>query len=896
MSNDTAFPTVEFSDDETFINSDSETTSKKKKTRKLGPFEKFGLEQNILNGVKRLGYRLPTPVQRKTIPLALEGHDVVAMARTGSGKTAAFLLPVINRLKAHSSVAGARAVILSPTRELASQTLRFARSLCKFTTLRVCLVVGGEGIEAQWAALSQNPDIIIATPGRLAHHLNELSEFTLGLVECVVFDEADRMFELGFAEQLRDILEGVPEGRQMLLFSATLPKALVEFARAGLSEPKLIRLDTDTKVSENLRLAFFICRKDEKEAALLLLLKHVIPAGQPSIVFASTRHHVEYLVQLLAKAGISCVHIFGSMDSQHRKTNLEQFRRHKKTGINVMVVTDVAARGIDIPLLDNTINYDFPGRPKIFIHRVGRVARQGRVGTAFSLVCKDEMPYMVDLHLFLGHKLIGELDDYDGDSGNSIGNSTGLRGAAAQAAVPAYDLKTMTPEMVHIGRMPQNLVNNEVEWVQRTVKESDELQMQKRSSENAYKLYVQTRPDCSGTSVRRAKALPVENIHPLLHQLTSEAERTIHNFRAQISKFRPHMTVFEVDAMKKGQAAPDFIKNKRNAHGAKIGSERERQRLRLEGSSVNSSIVESSSGDSGNDNGSKSENAANCERSGIISVTSKKNVGTNLIVTKPVERKRKMSKAERKRLNKSKSTSSSLSSPSSSSSSLDMLSSMTASQFSKHQQADQIGENQSGLSMANFKNRHGKYKDTNNYLSMVPSDKATEEGYAVAQKSRYGSLEDAMLDLNSDSHEGLLKDNRKRTTYWDRKKKKYIQIGIDEIDKITGKRKKQNDGHGSKKKKKTLQMQYNKWADKTKRSISRVGALEEGGASQDIEVAADWRNGYRSAHKKTSDGIVKAYIGKKTYFIFSNYDYYPTVYFLNIYQGDIFLTFFNIFS
>ena len=503
-----AFPTVEFSGDEDSDNDATTSTTKKTKKRKLGAFEKLGIEQNVLHGIKRLGYRLPTPVQRKTIPVALEGHDIVAMARTGSGKTAAFLIPVINRLKVHSSTAGARAVILSPTRELASQTLRFTRGLCKFTTLRVCLVVGGEGIEAQWAALSQNPDIIIATPGRLAHHLNELSEFSLGLVECVVFDEADRMFELGFAEQLRDILVGVPEGRQMLLFSATLPKALVEFARAGLREPKLIRLDTDTKVSENLRLAFFVCRKEEKAAALLTLLKHVIPSGQPSIVFAATRHHVEFLTQLLTKAGVKCVHIFGAMDSQHRKTNLEAFRRHQKTGVNVMVVTDVAARGIDIPLLDNTINYDFPGRAKIFIHRVGRVARQGRVGTAFSLVCTDEMPYMVDLHLFLGHKLVGELDDYDGENGHSIGSGGGgggLRGAAAQAAVAPYDLKTMTPDMVHVGRMPQNLLNEEVEWVLRSISESDDIAMQKRSSDNAYKLYVQTRPDCSSTSVRRAK-------------------------------------------------------------------------------------------------------------------------------------------------------------------------------------------------------------------------------------------------------------------------------------------------------------------------------------------------------------------------------------------------------
>ena len=480
-----SFPTVEFSDDEDVDN--AEPKKKTKKQRKLGPFEKLGLEHNILAGVKRLGYRLPTPVQRKTIPVALEGHDIVAMARTGSGKTAAFLLPMLNRLKEHSTRAGARAIVLSPTRELAAQTFNFARQLCKTTSLRVCLVVGGDGIEAQWAALSANPDLIVATPGRLAHHLNELSEFSLSMVECVVFDEADRLFEMGFAEQLRDILEGIPDSRQMLLFSATLPKALVEFARAGLNEPKLIRLDTDTKVSENLRLAFFVTRKEEKAAALLALLKHVIPSGQPTIIFASTRHHVEFLVQLLIKSGLKAVHIYGSMDSLHRKNNLDSFRHHKKTGVNVMVVTDVAARGIDIPLLDNTINYDFPGRPKVFVHRVGRVARQGRVGTAFSLVSNEELPYMIDLHLFLGHKLVGELEEYDEEG---VPVNTGPRGAAAQALIKKYSLNEMTPEMVHCGRLPQNILDMEIEWVNKQINESEDISLQKRSSENAYKLYV----------------------------------------------------------------------------------------------------------------------------------------------------------------------------------------------------------------------------------------------------------------------------------------------------------------------------------------------------------------------------------------------------------------------
>ena len=834
-----AFPTVEFSDDETEVSEDT-SKKKKKKTRKLGAFEKFGIEQNILNGISRLGYRLPTPVQRKTIPVCLEGHDVVAMARTGSGKTAAFLIPVINRLKHHTSTAGARAIILSPTRELASQTVRFARGLCKFTTLRVCLVVGGDGIEAQWAALAGNPDIIVATPGRLAHHLNELSEFSLGMVECVVFDEADRLFEMGFAEQLNDILSGIPEGRQMLLFSATLPKALVEFARAGLREPKLIRLDTDTKVSENLRLAFFIVRKNEKAAALLSLLKHVIPAGQPTIVFAATRHHVEFIVQLLRKANIKAVHIYGAMDSMHRKENLERFRTHKKTGINIMVVTDVAARGIDIPLLDNTINYDFPGKPKIFIHRVGRVARQGRVGTAFSLVSNDELAYMVDLHLFLGHKLIGELEEYDKideDGGGAalrrMTGSSGPRGAAAQALIPSYTLKQMTPEMVHHGRIPQNLINTEVEWVIKQLTESEDLSMQKRSSENAYKLYIQTRPDCNSSSIRRGKALPISTIHPLLQSLITEDEQTIHNVRDQIRNFRPNMTVFEVDAMKKGNAAPEFMRNKRNKHGATIGSIREQKRIRESGgydgvvggedsvttitsSATATTTITSSSFSTAStaSTASTSSSSSSSSSSTIPSSSSSSNQIANagrIVAPKQVVRKRKMSKAERKRLAKLGNTNEE---------------STTTSQTNGFGSGFDYDEE-----VQHPKNKGPKktsYKDKANYLSMVPEDADTEAGYAVSMKGKYGgNLEDAVLDLNPDSTEDLYKSQKRMVKHWDRKKKKYITVGMNEIDKMTGKRKKPPPT-SKKKNKKTLQSQYDKWyVQKCSKMFKNVFKLHE---------------------------------------------------------------------
>jgi hypothetical protein len=380
---------------------------------------------------------------------------------------------------------------------------------------------------------------------------------------------------------------------------------------------------------------------------------------------------------------------------------------------------------------------------------------------------------------------------------------------------------------------------------------------------------------CSG-SFCSLPALPVDNIHPLLHRLTSDAEKTIHDFRTQMKTFRPSMTVFEVDAMKKGQAAPDFIRHKRSAHGAKITSEREKQRLRLEGTRSSSSSS-SSGGGGGGGGGSEADgkNVPNSKRNSMVSLNSAPvKFGAQVNVVKPKERKRKMSKAERKRMAKRGSPSSSSSSSSSSTTSTTSTSSsastmdefaMTAAQYDARQASSSSSSSSSSGSLNGPTTKHGhtSYKDPDNYLSMVPADKATEDGYAVAQQSKYGDLEDAMMDLNSDSHEGLLKDNRKRTTYWDRKKKKYIQIALSEIDQITGKRKKPSDGHGGKKTKKTLQSQYDKWSDKTKRSIARVGAMEEG-RSNDIEVAADWRNGYRSANKKTSDGIVKTYIGALT--------------------------------
>ena len=261
-------------------------------------FNNFELSKAVLDGIKSMGYKTTTPIQRKTLEYTLRGKDTVAMARTGSGKSAAFIIPILEKLQNHSQRVGARAIILAPTRELALQIFKFTRQLGKYTDLRIGLLVGGESISAQFEVLSTNPDIIIGTPGRIMHLLSEVPEFSLKMVECIVFDEADRLFEMGFKEQLAQIMVSTPKTRQTMLFSATLPKQLAQFARAGLNNPELIRIDLDTKLSETLRIAFFTVRSEEKPAAALWTVRELIPSNEQCLIFAATKHHVEFLNML----------------------------------------------------------------------------------------------------------------------------------------------------------------------------------------------------------------------------------------------------------------------------------------------------------------------------------------------------------------------------------------------------------------------------------------------------------------------------------------------------------------------------------------------------------------------------------------------------------------------
>lgn len=555
------------------------SSSKGRSVKKGGGFQAMGLNTNLLKAITRKGFSVPTPIQRKTIPLLLDGQDVVGMARTGSGKTAAFVIPMIEKLKSHSAKVGARALVLSPSRELALQTLKVVKELARGTDLKCVLLVGGDSLEEQFSFMSANPDIIIATPGRFLHLKVEMA-LDLSSIRYVVFDEADRLFEMGFAAQLAEILHALPQSRQTLLFSATLPKSLVEFAQARLQEPNLVRLDAESKISPDLQSAFFTMKSAEKEGALLHILSDVIkiPTGPPdvalnskddvatpnkkrkrnevngvkrhesptahsTIIFAATKHHVDYLTALLRKSGFAVSHAYGSLDQTARKIQVQDFRN----GItNILVVTDVAARGIDIPVLTNVINYDLPPQPKIFVHRVGRTARAGQRGWSYSLVCESDAPYLLDLQLFLGRRLI-------------LGRDTGKVGNYAEDLV--------------VGGVVRDCLERNCEWVGKSLDEDLDLSALRSVASKGERLYLKTRNSASSESARRSKDVTKSKswtaLHPLFSNHTDFTEIRREKMLARVSGYRPQETVFEIGKRGAAGEAAEVMKKRRETLEAK---------------------------------------------------------------------------------------------------------------------------------------------------------------------------------------------------------------------------------------------------------------------------------------------------------------------------------------
>ncbi|KAG2780077.1 putative DEAD-box ATP-dependent RNA helicase 29 [Phytophthora cactorum] len=779
----------------------------------VGGFQHLGLSPLVFRGVMAMGYKVPTPIQRKSLPIVLSGKDCVAMARTGSGKTAAFLIPMVEKLKEHSTKIGVRAVVLSPTRELAVQTLRFAKQLSKFTSLKMALIVGGEGMDQQFEAIAANPDVLVATPGRLMHLLQEIPDFNLKAVEYVVFDEADRIFEMGFAEQLQEILKNMPTSRQTLLFSATLPKALVQFARAGLSDPELIRLDVENKISENLKMAFFTVRSLDKPALFLYMVREFVPKGDQTIVFAATRHHVEFLHALLAANHIEASCAYGDMDQASRKINLGKFRA-KKTSL--LIVTDVAARGIDIPLLNNVLNYSFPPTAKLFVHRVGRAARAGRSGTAFSFVDPDETPFMVDLHLYIGRRL----------EDSSPEQSAGTK---------PYSLSTMRVEDVHYGAFPNELIDQENEAIQETVRSHPQVQPLVKVCDNAYKAYARTRADPSKNSIRRGKELAVKKVHPLFQQEyvldKSKADKAA--YIDSLQTFRPPQTIFEIAAgahssAKRSSPGVQMMVKKRKLHGKIIATETtkaaDKVKAKEEASALNA-VAEK-------------EEATNAADDGLTGKKQVEKDNTDEVAEEALAPKKKaffLSKHERKQLKKRVAAGEKEE---------DVMKQFAAAKEQGTTSTDDQEEGDGAL-----------FKDDENYIGYMKDGDYTTEGF-LAKNADGGKvnafaearLEEAILDVNPD--EAIEMNKKRRILHWDVRKKKFVKTTAGELT-SQGTLKRRNESGVSVRKKQQVGEVYRKWQQKQHKRVAGGGVEME-----DEDNAGGRKLDYRNGRKPRGGAVM----------------------------------------
>jgi ATP-dependent RNA helicase RhlE len=359
------------------------------------PFSSLGLAPELVRAVAEEGYERPTPIQQETIPLALAGRDVIGSAQTGTGKTAAFMLPILQRL-APGSRHTLRALILVPTRELAEQVLQSARAYGRHTKLTAAAIYGGVGMDPQTQALRRGVDIVVATPGRLLDHM-ERGHVDFSQLEVLVLDEADRMLDMGFAPDVRRILGALPEERQTLLFSATISPEVDALARRALNGHASVEIGPRAQAAEGIEHVIVAVDKLQKRAALARILQ-AKPAGQ-TLVFTRTKYGADKLAVYLKKEGIPAHALHGDKAQSHRTRTLDAFRRG---AAETLVATDIAARGIDVDGIQMVVNFDVPADPEIYVHRVGRTARAGARGLALTLISPDEWLLMADIEKLIG--------------------------------------------------------------------------------------------------------------------------------------------------------------------------------------------------------------------------------------------------------------------------------------------------------------------------------------------------------------------------------------------------------------------------------------------------------------------------------------------------------------
>jgi len=360
-------------------------------------FQELGLSDAVLHGVQRMGYVDPSPIQLRAIPIILNGQDLIASAQTGTGKTAAFGLPILSRLE--SPQPRPRCLVLEPTRELAMQVETAFRDFSRFMHLEMALIYGGVGYGKQKDTLASGCDVVAATPGRLLDHMQQ-GTIDLSALEFLVLDEVDRMLDMGFLPDVRRIVEQCPKNRQTLLFSATVPEEIGRLASWCLKDPEKIEIGARQSPAETIRHALYPVAVAQKFDLLIALLTRT--DFQSVLIFSRTKDGADRIARQLKTANHSVAVLHSNRTQIERVEALEGFKAGR---YEVMVATDIAARGIDIAGVSHVINYDVPQHPEDYVHRIGRTGRAQNVGDAFTIMTAEELPHVKDIERFIDQKV-----------------------------------------------------------------------------------------------------------------------------------------------------------------------------------------------------------------------------------------------------------------------------------------------------------------------------------------------------------------------------------------------------------------------------------------------------------------------------------------------------------
>jgi ATP-dependent RNA helicase RhlE len=361
------------------------------------PFAQLGLSKEVVEGVKAMGYAQPTPIQSRAIPLILQGLDVIGSAQTGTGKTAAFALPILSKLGQHTRAI--RALVLEPTRELAAQVETAIRDFARFTNLKVGVVYGGVGYGKQMQDLKEGVDVLVATPGRLLDHIQR-GTCRLEVVEYLVLDEADRMLDMGFLPDVRRIIQRCPRKRHTSLFSATVPPEIESLIQFAMHSPRTVEIGVRRSPSELVKHIIYPVADSQKTDLLRALLEQV--NYDSVIVFCRTKYGAEKVGKLLKKNNHSVATLHSNRTQREREQALRGFREGR---YEVLVATDIAARGLDVPEVSHVINYDVPQHPEDYVHRIGRTGRAQASGDAFTLMTAEDNKHVMAIERFIGKKI-----------------------------------------------------------------------------------------------------------------------------------------------------------------------------------------------------------------------------------------------------------------------------------------------------------------------------------------------------------------------------------------------------------------------------------------------------------------------------------------------------------